>query len=108
MRDTALALVASGVGGELIAMPYAMSRLGFYVGFAAIIGIGLLSLFSSMMYIKVKDTIPGNTKSAYEMAHVLFGRPALFVVCIAQYMLVFSDIVLYYIVIGDTLSQLSQ
>ncbi len=82
VRDTALALVASGVGGELIAMPYAISRLGIYLGFAAIIGIGLLSLFSSMMYLKVKDTIPGNAKSAYEMAHVLFGRPALFVVCV--------------------------
>ena len=57
-----------------------------------------------MMYLKIKDTLPGNTKSAYEMAYVLFGRPAIFVVCITQYLLVVSDITLYYIIIGDTFS----
>jgi len=104
VRDTAFALVASTIGGELIALPYAMSHLGLYLGILAIIGIGFLSHVSSMMYLKVGDLVPGNHKSVFELAYALSGRSAIFVVCIVQYFLNFFKIVLYYMIIGDTFS----
>jgi len=108
VRDTAFALVASTIGGELIALPYAMSHMGLYFGILAIVGIGYLSHVSSMMYLKVGDLVPGHHKSVYELAYALSGRSAIFVVCIVQYFLNFFKIVLYYMIIGDTFSQLFQ
>ena len=89
-------------------MPYAISRMGLLVGLVSIVGIACLSHISSMMYLKVKDLTPGNHESIFELAYTLSGRPAIFVVCLVQYFLNFFSIVLYYMVIGDTASQLFQ
>ena len=97
-------MVASTLGGELVAVPYAMSRMGIIYGAASIVAIGILSHISSMMYLKVKDLTPGKHETVYELAYTLSGRAAIFVVCIVQYFLNFFSIVLYYIIIGDTAS----
>jgi len=104
--DSAFFMVAGSIGGEVVAMPYAMSRLGIVYGSLAILVVAILAYISNMMYLKVKDTVPGNHKSIYELAYCLSGRAAIFVVCAIQYMLVFTDMILYYIIIGDTFSQL--
>ena len=80
--DSAFFIVASSIGGaELVAMPYAISRLGIGLGSLAILVVAILSFISSMMYLKVKDTVPGNHESIYELAYCLSGRAAIFMVC---------------------------
>ena len=59
-----------------------------------------------MMYLKVKDLTPCKHESIYEIAYLLLGRPAIFTVCIVQYLLNFSSMVLYYIIIGDTIGNI--
>jgi len=43
----------------------------------------------------------------YEIAYALYGRKAIFFVCIIQYILNFAAIILYYILLGDCFEQLS-
>ena len=90
----------------MIALPYAMSHMGLYLGLATIATIACLSHMSTMMYLKVRELIPGKHDSIFDIAYALAGRPAIFLVCVVQYFLNFFKIVLYYMVIGDTFSQL--
>lgn len=67
-----------------------------------------MSHVSNMMYIKVKDLVAnGRYESIYELSYVLFGRNAIFIVCTVQYMLNFTAIILYFIILGDCMEQMS-
>lgn len=67
-----------------------------------------MSHVSNMMYIKVKDLVAnGRYESIYELSYVLFGRNAIFIVCAVQYMLNFTAIILYFIILGDCMEQMS-
>ena len=105
--ETTLALIAATIGGEIVAVPYAMQQMGIYLAVVVILGSGALSHFSIIMYLKVKDMTPSKPESVFEIAHILFGRPAIFVVCLVQYFLNYVLIVLYFIIIGDILGQLT-
>ena len=50
--------------------------------------------------------MPRPQESNYEIAYVLLGRCSIFVVCTVQLVNCFAVMVLYYIVIGDTLGEL--
>ena len=105
--DTALALVAATIGGEIIAIPYACYHLGLYLSIGLLILVAALSHISNMMYLKIKDLTPCHLESIYEIAYLLLGRPAIYIVCIVQYLLNFSSIVLYYVIIGDTMGSIA-
>lgn len=79
--QTSLALVAANIGGGILAMPYAFYRLGLFLGLICAFLIAVLTHFSSMMYLKVKDLTPRRYESIYEIAYLLLGRPSIFVVC---------------------------
>lgn len=80
--DTTLTLTAATIGGEIIAIPFAIQRMGIWLGFSVLIIVACLSHFSSMMYIRVKDLMGPQFTSLYELAYVLFGRGGIFFVCI--------------------------
>ena len=100
-------MVAATIGGEIIAVPYACYHLGLYLSIGLLILTAALSHISNMMYLKIKDLTPCHLESIYEIAYLLLGRPAIYIVCIVQYLLNFSSIVLYYVIIGDTLGSIS-
>ena len=104
--DTSLALVAGTIGGEIIAIPYAIYHMGIYLAMFTLIIVAISSHISNMMYLKVKDLTPCRHESIYEIAYLLLGRWAIYVVCTVQYLLNFSSMVLYYIIIGDTASSI--
>ena len=106
VSDTALALVAGTIGGEMVAIPYAVHHMGLFLSIGTIIVVAIISHISNMMYLKVKDLTPCKHESIYEIAYLLLGRPAIFTVCIVQYLLNFSSMVLYYIIIGDTIGNI--
>ena len=66
----------------------------------------VLSHFSSMLYLKTKDLTPRRYESVYEIAYLLVGRPSIFVVCGVLFAANMGAVVMYYIIIGDTLSSL--
>ena len=102
--DTALAMVAGTIGGEMVAIPYAFYRMGLYLSVVTLVAVAVFSHISNMMYLKVKDLTPCKHESIYEIAYLLLGRWAIYMVCAVQYLLNFTSIVLYYIIIGDTVS----
>ena len=57
-----------------------------------------------MMYLKVKEMMPKPNGSIYAIAYTLLGRCAIFVVALVQFLNCIAVMILYYIVIGDTLS----
>ena len=86
----------------MVAIPYAIHHLGLFLAVGTLIAVAIVSHISNMMYLRVKDLTPCKHESVYEIAYLLFGRPAIYTVCIVQYLLNFSSMVLYYIIIGDT------
>ena len=102
--DTALTLVASTIGGEIVAVPYAIYRMGIYLGGFTIILVAILSHTSNMMYLRIKDVTPVHLESIFELAYILLGRWAIYAVCTIQYVLNYGQIVLYYIIIGETIA----
>jgi len=108
MVQTALALVATNVGGGILGLPFAFYRMGLPVGLSFCAFVAFMCHISSMMYLMTKDLTPGKFQSAYEIAYLLFGRLSIFVVCIIQWLNNYGAILLYYIIIGETVSTLSR
>ena len=59
-----------------------------------------------MMYLRVKDMTPRKYESIYEIAYLLTGRVSIFIVCGIQLAMTFSSMIMYYMIIGDTLANL--
>ena len=79
--DTAITLVAATIGGEIVAIPYAISHMGLFLSVVTIIAVACLSHTSNMMYLATKDLVPGRFESVYEIAYALVGRWGIYTVC---------------------------
>ena len=99
--------MAANIGGGILGMPYAFYHLGVTMGFFTCLVMAVLSHFSSMLYLKTKDLTPRRYESVYEIAYLLVGRPSIFVVCGVLFAANMGAVIMYYIIIGDTLSSLT-
>lgn len=61
-----------------------------------------------MMYLKTKDLTPRKLESIYEIAYLLFGRASIFIVCTIMFLSNYGAIVLFYMIIGETLGTLTK
>ena len=104
--ETALTLVATNIGGGILGFPFAYYHLGLTLAIIMTVVLAINTHVSSMMYLKVKDLTPRKLESIYEIAYLLFGRASIFVVCCIMFLSNSGGIVLYYMIIGDTLSGL--
>ena len=86
--------------------PYVFYRMGLVLGPIYTVLIAIICQISSNMYLNVKDLTPRKPESVYEIAFALFGRPSIFVVTLTIFMSVYGSIILYYMIIGDTVSTL--
>ncbi len=68
--------------------------------------VACLGQVSSMMYLKTKDLTPKKPESVYEIAYILFGRPSIFVVTITMFISNYGALILFYMIIGETVSTL--
>ena len=62
--------------------------------------------FSMMMYLRVKNLTPGHYESIYEISYYLGGRPFVFTVCIIVLVTTIASMLLYYIILGETIGHL--
>ena len=106
--QTSLALVAANIGGGLLGMPFAYYHLGLFLGIIICVGVALISFIASMMQLKTKDLSPRRYESLYEIGYLLAGRPAIFVVCIVCFLNNTGALIMYYILVGDTLSSFAE
>ena len=104
--QAALACVATNIGGGLLGLPYACYHLGLFLGVILIVFVGILSHLSSIMHMKVKDLTPRRYESVYEIAYLLVGRASIFVVTSIMMFGNFLACVMFYMVLGETLSTL--
>ena len=106
IMQTTLALVATNIGGGLIGLPFAFYRLGLVLSPIFCVIVACLGQVSSMMYLKTKDLTPKKPESVYEIAYILFGRPSIFVVTITMFISNYGALVLFYMIIGETVRTL--
>ena len=99
-------MVAANIGGGILGLGYAFSRLGIYVGVLIVLFVATLAHLSNMLHMKTKDLTPRKYESVYEIAYLLVGRSSIFAVCIIMVSSTMSALVMYYIIIGDTVSTL--
>ena len=104
--ETSLAMVAANIGGGILGLGYAFSRLGLTLGIIFCFIVAIMAHLSNMLHMKTKDLTPRKYESVYEIAYLLVGRSSIFVVCIVMMMTNMSALVMYYIIIGDTISSL--
>ena len=104
--QTALALVATNVGAGILGMPYAFYHFGIINSIFVCLIIAVLAHVSVMLYLRTKDLTPRKYESVYEIAYLLNGRGGLFTVILTQMLVNFSSLILYYMILGDTLGHL--
>ena len=101
-----LAILSTIIGGGIVSLPYAFVSVGLPLGiFLNIFGV-LITIFSIDLYLAAKEIIPDKPESYYEMGYMVQGRPSIFSVGFIQFINAFFLCILYFIVFGDTLSQL--
>jgi len=96
------------MGGCVLGMPYVYYHMGIPLALVSSIIMGFIAYFSAIMLLKTKDLTPRRYESIYEIAFLLMGRPALFVVNIVVFLATFGPLILYYIVFGDVLSEFAK
>ena len=104
--QTSLALISANVGGGMLGIPFAFYHLGLFLGLICVVIAALLSHYANVMYLKVKDLTPRRYESVYEIAYLLTGRPSIFVVCSVMLITNFTASLLFYMVLGETISSL--
>ena len=104
--ETSLALVATDIGGALLGLPFAFYRVGFINGCFCLLLMALLSYWSSMMYLRVKNLTPERYESIYEISYYLLGRPFVFTTLIIVLCTTVASMLLYYIILGETIGHL--
>lgn len=102
-----MALIAANIGGGILGLPYAFYHLGLFYGIISCVIVAILSHLSTIMHLKTKDLTPRRYESVYEIAFLLMGRPSIFFVCIIMFLANMGSIIMYYIIIGDTMSSLT-
>ena len=105
--QTSLALIAANIGGGILGLPYAFYHLGLFYGIISCVIVAILSHLSTIMHLKTKDLTPRRYESVYEIAFLLMGRPSIFFVCTIMFLANMGSIIMYYIIIGDTMSSLT-
>ena len=99
-----MTLVSANFGVGLLGMSYAFHRMGLILGVIALFYVGLLSHLSNIMHLLVKDLTPRRLKSSYEIAYALAGRPSVFLIGAISFLNSFCACLIFYTVLGDTLS----
>jgi len=104
--QTSLAMVAANIGGGILGLGYAFYHLGLFLGLIVLFVMSVSTHLSNVLHLKIKDLTPRKYESLYEIAYLLYGRASIFVVCINMLLTNLGAIVMYFIIIGDTLSSL--
>ena len=104
--QTALALVATNIGGGVLAMPFAFYHIGIINAIIMCLVIGGSAQISVMLYLRTKDLTPRRYESVYEIAYLLSGKGAIMLVLVTQMAVALGCMILYYIILGDTMGHL--
>lgn len=102
----ALAIVSTIIGGGIVGLPYAMFVLGLTLGIPLNAFVCIVTFYSGLCYLALRDLIPGKPNSLYEIGYMLQGRKSIFLVAVTQAINSFGLMMIYFIVFSDTAAQL--
>lgn len=66
-----LAIVSTIIGGGIVGIPYAMFLLGIVIGVALNLVICYVTFLSGVLFLALRDLIPGKPNNLYEIGYVL-------------------------------------
>jgi len=104
-NSAALAIVSTIIGGGIVGLPYAMLLLGFVVGIFTNLVFCFITAMSGLIFLKLRENIPGKPNSLFEIGYMLQGRKSIFLVAGTQIFFSFGLMIIYFIVFGDTAAQ---
>jgi amino acid permease len=66
-----LAIVSTIIGGGIVGLPFAMLTLGLVVGILLNISVCYITFLSGILYLSLRELIPGRPNSLYEIGYML-------------------------------------
>ena len=102
--ETINTLLSTNIGAVALVAPYALYHMGLIFGTFYIIFIGLVCLFTILMYVRTKKLMPRNVETVFEIAYLMFGRSSIFIVCGILLIDCLGCVILFYMMIGETFS----
>ena len=99
-------MVATNIGGGILGLPFAYYQIGLINSIILNLAMAVIGHLANMMYLMIKDLTPRRYESVYEISYLLMGRPSIFFMSLIFFMANFASMVMYYIIIGDTVSKL--
>lgn len=94
------------VGGGIVGLPLAMYNLGIPLAIFLQICVMFSTHWSAKMYLYVKDIVPDQPDSLYEIGYIIMGRSSIFILASIFIINSFGLCMIYFIVFGDTFGQL--
>ncbi len=101
-----MALVATNIGGGILALPFAFYHTGLINGVVLLLFFAATGHLSVLLYLNTKDLTPRKYESTYEIAYLLYGRVSIFITTGTLFFFGLSMMVMYYIILGETVGHL--
>ena len=101
-----LALISTCVGGGIVGLPYAYLGLGIPLAIFLNILVVIATIYGVSLYLGVKDAVPDNPESLFELGFMLVGRKSIFIIGIILIINSLGLCLIYFITFGDTMGQL--
>ena len=102
MCDAVCALVTTNISAGIVSCSYALYHMGLFAGLIIVLILGILSHLVNILYLKVKDLTPRKYESMYEIAYLLYGRVAIFIVCTNNLAGGLAFTIFVYICVGES------
>lgn len=98
-------MLSTLVGGGIVGLPYAFLHFGIPIAVVIVLFVIWVTKESAEMYLEIKNLIPDQPESLFEIAYMLYGRKQIFVLSVIITILSFGLCMVYFIVFGDTMAQ---
>ena len=79
-----------------------MWNLGIPLALFAQLSIMVATHYSTTMYLYIKDVVPDNPESLYELGYMILGRPSIFILAAINVINTIGIQMIYLIILGDT------
>lgn len=94
------------IGGGILALPFVFLQLGIIASFAFLIAMCFITLNSSMLYLQIRDMLPGKPDSLFEIGYLIQKRSSVFILGILINLYTLGATTLYFKVFSDIMANL--
>lgn len=101
-----LAIISTCVGGGIVGLPLAFYNLGIPLAIVLQSLVVVATHLSGCLYLAIKDSVPEQPDSLYEIGYILYGRKSIFLLGSIVIVNSFGLCMIYFIVFGDTFADI--